>query len=106
MNDKERLRITKNTAEVLESLTKAIDDAGGSIPTERLLNMSMMEFISHVCVPNGVRFSCIKTKPVKEEKTFYYDEEEEFLGVVDKVKCPRCEQYQDTYYIQGNPKRE
>jgi hypothetical protein len=106
MYDKERLRITENTAEVLESLTKALDDAGGNLPTKQLLNMSMMEFISHVCVPNGVRFTCVETKPVDEPKVkeFYYDTEDEFFDVVDNVTCTRCGVSQSPYHIYDNPK--
>jgi hypothetical protein len=107
MNDKERVKITKNTSEVLISLTEAIDQAGGCVNIEHLLNMSMLEFISHVCVPNGVRFTCVKTKPVEEHKEeFYYDnpEGDEFLGVVDKVTCSRCSTIQSPYHIYDNPR--
>ena len=55
-SDKEKLKTTKNTIDVFASLTKAIDQAGGSVDIDELLEMNMLEFIHIICIPNGIRF--------------------------------------------------
>ena len=57
----------KEAVECVNSLNKAMQDAGGSIPdAKRLEEMSLMEFITTVAAQNHIRF-CYERPPYKGE---------------------------------------
>jgi len=61
MNDEERRLIGSTTLDVYRNLIDTISIAGGDIPHQRLLDMSMMEFLVNVANTNGIRFYCTHT---------------------------------------------
>jgi hypothetical protein len=42
--------------EVVDNLLQVIDEAGGSINTDYLLNRSLIDVLVNVCATNGIRF--------------------------------------------------
>lgn len=96
MNDDERLRITKNTVEVLENLKSAITKAGGCVDLIRLSEMNMLEFISHVCVPNGVRFCYGEPKYTVDEDIIHKQLQCRYYNIPCRLghKCEICKFYE------------
>ena len=42
------------------SLCEAMETAGGSIVRANFDNLSLMDFITNIAAPNGIRFVCVK----------------------------------------------
>lgn len=55
MNDKQRIDICKESIDMYDSLINAIDHAGGRIPKDIILNMTVLDLISVLCT-NNIRF--------------------------------------------------
>lgn len=55
MRDQERIEIVKAGINMYDSLVTSIDKAGGYIPKEELLTMTVLEFISKLST-NNIRF--------------------------------------------------
>lgn len=49
--------IIENSIEMVSSLLKSIDDAGGYIPWKELKNMTVLELVSKLAT-NKIRFCC------------------------------------------------
>jgi hypothetical protein len=57
--------------ETLDSLQQTISDSGGCIATNILFNMTVLEFLSTIASPNGIRFyhnKSYKLDKIEEEK--------------------------------------
>ena len=68
MNDELRRLIGSTTIDVYQNLIDTISIAGGDIPHQRLLDMSMMEFLVNVANTNGIRFYCTHTQIIWDIK--------------------------------------
>ena len=86
MNDEARKNLVKGTIEAINSLRTTIQNAGGDgeslTDIETMEEMTVLDFMSNVAAPNGIRFHY-------EDKK-YEDEEEENLVPNKTTCCPSC----------------
>jgi hypothetical protein len=61
MYDEDRQKIVTGTLDMVESLVRAINEAGGYVSLEEMRMMTLEKLISHMCT-NGIRFIFIPPK--------------------------------------------
>jgi len=99
MNDKHHKLISDSAIDMYESLRISIEQAGGHIPKEELMNMTVDELISSLCT-NNVRFAYVEPKYKGEYKQDVKLTDKEILFTERKL-LKEIEHHKKTIQIQS-----
>jgi len=69
MEPEHREKLSRQVLQTVESLNKAVDEAGGGLLTcDVLESMTLFEFIWNVAAPNGIRFHLEREEEEDEDE--------------------------------------
>lgn len=89
MNDKHHKLISDSAIDMYESLRISIEQAGGHIHKEELMNMTVDELISRLCT-NNVRFTFVEPKYKEEIPSNFI---EYSTSKTKDCLCPKCKTF-------------
>ena len=83
MESEHREKLSRQVLQTVESLNKAVGEAGGTLFTcDVLESMTLFEFIWNAAAPNGIRFHLEREEEDEDDE----DDEDDFKGISKETR--------------------